>query len=388
MTKSIYNEIQERIKYYDLYNTIYLKIKLIPNEQEDPYKPYTIIGIDIEDNKSENKQLNLEYEEMVDALNKKIFVDQTRHKKDWQLFYLIKEILQESENIDTCNFNYFRGQSSDWPMLPGILRSNTSTELKNNFEQIYKKIAYNYPQELKYIPYRKDNRIDRARQLSILQHYGMKTSLLDITKNPYISLLFIFSVSNKYKIRKPCLELYSIDEDKHFENHLFMRVQKDLNNKRIEAQKGAFLNYDSLYDINQTDVEKMDRVVIKIEFDKNEYGNQLEKDLNLAQEMIGEYNKNENKEDSQLEIINNFVSDLEKKIKLFEENVKHDETVKSDGDKKLFKESYEEIRREMLTKLREYHYFENHLYPDLDKQIEFMVSKYSDETKKEFIDEI
>lgn len=388
MTKSIYNEIQERIKYYNLYNTIYLKIKLIPNEQEDPYKPYTIIGIDIVDNESENQQLNKEYEEIVEALNKKIVFDQTRHKKEWQLFYLIKEILQESENIDTCNFNYFRGQSSDWPMLPGILRSNTSTELKNNFEQIYKKIAYNYPEELNYIPYSKDNRMDRARQLSILQHYGMKTSLLDITKNPYISLLFIFSVSNKYKIRKPCLELYSIDEDKHFDNHLFMRVQKDLNNKRIEAQKGAFLNYDSLYDINQTDVEKMNRVVIKIEFDKNEYEKRLREDLKLAQEMIDEFKNTQEKKDSQLEIIENFVEDLEDKVNLFDDTLKHDSSVHIDEEKTLFKESYEELRREMLTKLREYHYFENHLYPDLDKQIEFMVSKYSDETKKEFIDEI
>ncbi|MEX5915058.1 FRG domain-containing protein [Staphylococcus ureilyticus] len=277
MTKSIYNEIQEKIEYYNLYNTIYLKINLIPNDQENPYKPYTIIGIDIEYNNSENKQLNKEYEEMVETLNKKIDIDQKRHKKEWQLFYLIKEILQESENIDTCTFNYFRGQRSDWPMLPGILRSDISTELKTNFEQIYKKIAYNYPEELDYIPYSKDNRMDRARQLSILQHYGMKTSLLDITKNPYIALLFIFSVSNKYKLRKPRLELYSIDEEEHFDKHLFMRVQKDLNNKRIEAQKGAFLNYDFLYDLNHTDVKKMNRVVIKMEFDKIEYAKRFKK---------------------------------------------------------------------------------------------------------------
>lgn len=388
MTKSIYNEIQEKIKYYDLYNTINLDIKLIPNEQENPFKPYTINGIYLDVNNSENKQLNLEYEEMVDGLNKKITSDHKRHKKEWQLFYLIKEILQKSENIETCNFNYFRGQMSDWPMLPGILRSNTSIELKNNFEQIYKKIAYNYPDELDYIPYKKDSRIDRARQLSILQHYGMKTSLLDITKNPYISLLFIFSVSNKYKLRKPCLELYSIDEEAHFDNHLFMRVQKDLNNKRIEAQKGAFLNYDFLYDIKQTEVKKINRVVIKIEFDKSEYENQLKEDLRLAREMIDEFKNTENKQENHLKMIENFVSDLEEKVKCFDETLKQDKNVKKDEDKKLFKDAYEELRREMLTKLREYHYFENHLYPDLDKQIEFMVSKYSDETKKEFIDEI
>ena len=36
----------------------------------------------------------------------------------------------------------------------------------------------------------------------------------------------------------------------------------------------------------------------------------------------------------------------------------------------------------MLTKLKEYHYFENQLYPDLDKQIAYILSKYNDQSSK------
>ena len=46
---------------------------------------------------------------------------------------------------------------------------------------------------------------------------------------------------------------------------------------------------------------------------------------------------------------------------------------------------YENIRVEILKKLTEYYYYEDQLYPDLDKQIEFIQSKYNDESKKRFI---
>ncbi|HDF4888344.1 TPA: FRG domain-containing protein, partial [Staphylococcus aureus] len=153
-------------------------------------------------------------------------------------------------------FNYFRGQRSNWKVLPGLLRDSTNKEYINHFEQEYKRLAYNYPEELSYLPYDKNNRLERANYLSILQHYGMQTSLLDITKNPFIALLFMVSEENKNKINKPSFILYEIDENIHHESHLFIRVIKDANNKRIEAQRGAFLCYDYLYSLNITDIKR------------------------------------------------------------------------------------------------------------------------------------
>jgi len=380
MTKSIYNEIQERINHYLLFNTITLKINLIPNGQGDPFRSYIIKQLNLDDSDSQNDKLNDELKEIVTALNKQIKLDRNKFDKEWQVFYLIKEILQKLENIDSCGFNYFRGQSSDWSILPGILRENTSTELKNNFEQIYRSIAYNYPDELDYVSYRADNRIERAKQLSLLQHYGLKTSLLDITRNPFIALLFIFSISNKGKVNKPCFELYSIDEDKHFDNHLFIKVQKDMNNKRIEAQKGAFLNYDYLYTLNKTDIEPINRFVIQINFNEDDYKKALREDLKSANEMIEILKSDGNKNQEEISIIKDFVKDINERITGYNEYL--------EGNNKIFDVAYENLRREMLTKLKEYYYFDNHLYPDLDKQIEFMMSKYSDETKKQFIAEI
>ena len=167
----------------------------------------------------------------------------------------------------------------------GIFRNLYSVEKKSayeEFEMLYRKVSREFPEELKYISISLDEikekelktaRVEREDQLSILQHYGMKTPLIDITSNPFIAMQFMLSGD---ELDIPRLEFYKIDEEK---STLFSSVHKMNKNKRIRAQKGAFLNYDNLYpnfEVDNTDVKLDDsyspikRVIVKLIFDEEE----------------------------------------------------------------------------------------------------------------------
>ena len=381
---NIYDEISEKINKISLYNDIKIKIIVIPNDlsndQEDSKRLYKIDNIEVDFEKSENEDLNTKIKSICNNLKVTL---KNKSSYSWQIFYFIKELFQLIDSLKEGekgnNFNYYRGQSSDWDALPGILRPYTNQEYVTNFEQEYKKLAYNYPNELSYLPYTKENRLERTNYLSILQHYGMQTSLLDITKNPYIALLFMVSVENKYQLNKPTFFMYEINEDIHHDSHLFVRVIKDVNNKRIEAQKGAFLGYDYLYSLNLTSIKKINRIILEINVDEEYYKKKLENDLDALSHMEHEY-KNEVKEDNKLseaiEYTRNFINNILKQISC-------EEKIQEKKD-----ECYEQMREEILNKLREYHYFENQLYPDLDKQIQYVLSRYKDKTQKMYISDL
>ncbi|MCG2283500.1 FRG domain-containing protein [Staphylococcus epidermidis] len=358
---------------YKLFNDIEIKIKITPNVSNNPYEFYEIAEITIDNKKSNNLAFNERITKIRDSLNKSMQKDKF-HKK-WKIFYLFKEFLQLLNEEIELNFNYYRGQSHSWPSLPGILRGNTNGELVKNFEQEYKRISYNYPKELKYIEYSSKNRIERSENLSILQHYGMKTSLLDITKNPFIALLFMVSETSKNRMEKPCIEFYEIDEEVHHEKHLFIRVSKDSNNKRIEAQKGAFLNFDHLISLKSDEIVPINRIRLTLDLDATNVIKNLKNDIDKLKQLIDEL-KNKDKEievfQGEIDKIENYLSEVETKVNSVE---------KED----FLSNCYENIRVEILKKLTEYYYYEDQLYPDLDKQIEFIQSKYNDESKKRFI---
>ncbi len=83
---------------------------------------------------------------------------------------------------------------------------------------------------------------------AILQHFKvLPTSLIDITENPFVALQFMSCFK---KMWEPQLEIYKIDsnsngtiDDPH---SLVTFVHKTIKNKRIKAQRGAFLRTDSL----------------------------------------------------------------------------------------------------------------------------------------------
>ena len=120
----------------------------------------------------------------------------------WQIFYLLKEI------ISYCECNYYRGQSDNYTLNPGILRKSINEEYLNRFEDEYLELSRTYPNQLSY--YKPQKFLERESALSLLQHYGFKTSLLDITSDPYIAMLFMMSNSiNLYK--EPTLYLFDVD---------------------------------------------------------------------------------------------------------------------------------------------------------------------------------
>ncbi|HDC9199614.1 TPA: FRG domain-containing protein [Staphylococcus aureus] len=378
---NIYKEIKEKNNKVKLYNDIKFKLIIIPNEEKKEKMSYDICDFEMNCENSDNDNLNKKSEIICNNLKSELNKCKTHNKeKSWQIFYFIKEFIQSLDLLEEFNFNYFRGQRSNWKVLPGLLRDSTNKEYINHFEQEYKRLAYNYPEELSYLPYDKNNRLERANYLSILQHYGMQTSLLDITKNPFIALLFMVSEENKNKINKPSFILYEIDENIHHESHLFIRVIKDANNKRIEAQRGAFLCYDYLYSLNITDIKRINRIILDMEVSKDKYVEKLKKDIEIINQLKKEYENSEEKKDSDF---NNIVNEAIEFRKTLLENLE----IPKDANEKI-DECYEELRKEMLTKLKEYHYFENQLYPDLDKQIAYILSKYNDQSSKKYISDL
>ncbi|WP_042655110.1 FRG domain-containing protein, partial [Actinobacillus pleuropneumoniae] len=166
-----------------------------------------------------------------------------------------------------------------------------------------------------------------------ITHYGLKTSLLDITSNPYIAMLFMLS-SSFDEYREPTLFLFKIDETLHRDKHLFTEVRKSKLNERIVAQKGAFLNFDKIFMNKHFDVKKICSVKITLNFSDDEYVKKLDHQIEQITKLLSEDNAELNKEE-----LNNYLI-------LFE-----NEKQKLEDSKK---QCLKEIKSELSQKLREY----------------------------------
>lgn len=214
---------------------------------------------------------------------------------------------------------------------------------------------------------------ERESQLSLLQHYGLKTSLLDITSNPYIALLFMLSESfDEYK--EPSLFMFKIDENYDGNDYLFTDVRKDIINERIIAQKGAFLNFDKLC-FNKK-LKKIPLIKIVLQFSSEELLNEIKSERKNLDEMESEINSSSKKEvDTQI------IEDKSEYLKILLEEERKIE------DSKL--ECLNFIYEELSRKLREYYYFEEDLFPDFEKRIQYLSNKYQSEpTRKVVYDEM
>ena len=107
------------------------------------------------------------------------------------------------------NYIYRGHADSEWTLestLERILGARWSKELAGRFEDYYLNIFRS-----KYHIYKKDEHEPKSKLawLSVMQHYGVPTRLIDFTESPYIALYFALEVYNP-QLKKD-LAIYAID---------------------------------------------------------------------------------------------------------------------------------------------------------------------------------
>ena len=376
MSKMTDNNIKSYAEIIDCYNedSCFIKnkivIKYIPNISAalSGNRNYNITSVKlVQSNDEENKA---KIEELVNRCNNSI----TREKKisHWQVFYLYKELLQTLTG-DELNFNYFRGQSDKNELLPGALRYSKNSDYIRDFEGLYRRLSYEFPDIINYVSMSESNIAERETNLSVLQHYGLKTALLDITKNPYIAMLFMLR-ENIDEYRSPTLYLFKIN-DKEFDNPtLFSEVRKSHTNERIIAQKGAFLNFEKVQ--KNKLLKAIPYVKIILEFDEYKYQEALifENSANIMRK----YNLIKNNEIGSAEDLNTIKESkdyYEKNINKILELFDSVETTKED--------CLEYINNELTQKLKEYYYTKEDMFPDFENKIRYLSNKYNKYEKQD-----
>ncbi|MGO2989152.1 MAG: FRG domain-containing protein [Lactococcus cremoris] len=350
-----------------------------------------IIGINepVEEIRPVYKILKLEYvgdnsgyKKIIDEINLYLRTNgkTNGYKNDnnhWGIFYLLKELITA---FQVQGFNYFRGQRCSWETVPSIFRNLVNSDEKlfyTRFEYLYKTISQEFPDEIEYYEQSTESIEKRSDQLAILQHYGLPTSLLDITENPYIAMLFMFSSGDVYI---PQLEMYKIDLQNHVEKSIVSFVHKNGKNKRIKAQRGAFLNYDKLKNFVQLKKEKflikdeylpIEKVVISLEVSKEktiEYLNEEEAKIT------------EDSENPSIEIKNSSSNEMsQKNLTNLKNSFSKDETIKS---------FYAYIQKQLTRKLSEYNYFSSELYPDFSDYISYKAQEFKKNEKNNTLNKI
>ena len=288
----------------------------------------------------------------------------------WSVFYLLKELITA---LSSSNYNFYRGQGSNWATRPSIFRplkliGDIEDEINfyEDFEKLYQQVSREYPDNIKYIELEHDELIDeRADELATLQHYGLPTSLLDVTENPFIALLFMLE-SDEFS--NPQIEFYKFNPQKDADDSLLTFTHKKNNNKRIKAQKGAFINYDKINRFIKIDgkewnlsdrYRKIDRILVEIILDLEGYKSYLDS-LRLDSKEL-------KKKEELLKIIK------EEKDKFFTEE---GGSATQEEIKKNKNEIFENLRQELMKKLNEFHYFQRDLYPDFNDYLVHLKKKY------------
>lgn len=384
MTEEIYSEVQKRLATVKLFSEAKIKIVVKPQlKQEDAthielfnlaqygdFSHYHIERLEFENSVSD-KQFS-QVRTVVAEINEML---RTGDIQNWNIFYLYKELIQKLVNDRSQGyFNYFRGQFDDWPLIPSLFRNNTKKSFIATYDRIYSDIAKEYPDVLSYVAYSKEQAEARAEQLAMLQHYGMRTSLLDITKNPFIALQFMvlgYAATDHWHVNS--FDMYAIDEEKHAEENVFVAVVKNDRNKRIKAQKGAFFDYDYLNDIKETQIRLIPRLKIRVAFEIADVDNLLKAQQEEFRHLLQllqhpDERRNSHNQSSKAGTDTLLTKQLAGNIKDI------DELREKSPDLMKTRLSFL-LSRDISDKLKEYFYLEKKLFPDFDKYITYLQQK-------------
>ena len=164
----------------------------------------------------------------------------------------------------------------------------------------------------------------------------------------------------------PQIEFYKFNPQKDVEDSLLTFTHKKNNNKRIKAQKGAFINYDKINRFIKIDgkewnlsdrYRKIDRILVKIILDLEEYRSYLDS--------LGVDSKELKEEERKIIGV--------EKNKFFPED---ESSATQEEIKKNKNEIFENLRLELMKKLNEFHYFQRDLYPDFNDYLVHLKKKY------------
>lgn len=363
-------------------------------------KEYKIQNIDYEASQSSENIDPSILQEKIEKLNKEI-----NEKNIVDPFSVLKNIFKHiNETFDNYN-TFFRGQSNNWRVEPNILRNDVKEDFLKDFESIYYEMSNKFPKELEYIRLEDnpDKLTSRANQLALLQHYGFRTTLVDITSNPFIALLFMCA-SGEYSLRKGVIDVFLIHKNnKDNTNNVFIQTKETQNNKRLKAQSGAFLYFDKILHLEPEHINKIDCFRIKLKFSC-----ETPKILKISKEKPkADLELLERQEKSLNKLFQKFISLLEEKeydsIKITENDLKLCKHYNLDlkigdsyteefiilkkhniekrierfqEDKQEFVNNIEFIRKMIISELEDLYYFEEKLYPDLYNQTNFKIREY------------